>query len=136
MKQGRTVLQAKRYGVFTCYPATPLGEAARKMVAEDISALVVVDAQTGALVGLLSRTDVLRAHLALDQWVEGLTQDYMSTTVITVQPDDLLGDVAQHLLQHQIHRVVVVRPEENGPPRPVAVVSAADLLYHLVKDTE
>jgi CBS domain-containing protein len=38
-----TVLQAKRFGVFTCSNNDTLLEVAQRMVEEDISALVVVD---------------------------------------------------------------------------------------------
>jgi signal-transduction protein with cAMP-binding, CBS, and nucleotidyltransferase domain len=134
MKKSRTVLQAKRYGVYTCPPTCTLLEAARKMVTDDISALIVVN-KDGSLAGVISRTDVLRAHLALEPWEKAPVRDYMSTQVVTVTPDDLLRDVAQHLIDRHIHRVVVVKPDpDTAQPRPVAVVSAADLVYHLVKD--
>ena len=59
----------------------------------------------------------------------------MTDSVITVFPEDLLSTVAQLLLDHHIHRVVVVR-EEQGRPKPVAVVSSSDLIYHMMKDIE
>ena len=45
------------------------------------------------------------------------------------------GHVANLLLEHHIHRVVVVR-DENGKHKPVAVVSDTDLIYHMVKEIE
>lgn len=135
MKKGRTVLQAKRYGVVTCPPTCTLLEAARHLVQEDISALVIVD-DAGALLGLLSRSDILRAHLALEDWHTAQVGDHMSRKVVTVETGDLLSTVAEHLVKHHIHRVVVVRPDEHDRPHPVGVVSAADLMYHLVKDYE
>jgi hypothetical protein len=36
-------------------------------------------------------------------------------------------------LDQQIHRVVAVR-EEGGKKRPISVVSAADIVYHMVKN--
>jgi CBS domain-containing protein len=59
----------------------------------------------------------------------------MTQDVITVVPEDLLNTVANLLLAHHIHRVVVVR-EENGKPKPVAVVSGTDLIYHMMKEIE
>ena len=38
MKQGRTVLEAKRFGCYSCFPDTPLVDAVKKMVAEDSAA--------------------------------------------------------------------------------------------------
>jgi CBS domain-containing protein len=60
---------------------------------------------------------------------------YMTSDVITVTPEDLLSTVANLLLDHHIHRVVVVR-EESGQQKPVAVVSATDLIYHMMKEVE
>ena len=59
----------------------------------------------------------------------------MNPNVVTVDLDTTLSEVSATLLSHHIHRVVVVRHEGNKL-RPVAVVSAADLVYHMVKDLE
>jgi hypothetical protein len=37
------------------------------------------------------------------------------------------------LLDHRIHRVVMVR-EEAGKKQPLSIISAADLVYHLAKN--
>ncbi len=127
-----TVMQAKRLGVLTCRPDTRLLDAARHMANEDISALVVVDA-AGALAGIITRTDLLRAHAAHADWTKYQVGDYMNPNVVTVALNASLAQVRQLLLGNQIHRVVVVRQEE-GKQRPVAVVSAADLVYHMVRE--
>ena len=134
MKQGRTVLEAKRFGCHCCTSEAPLIDAVTKMVEHDISSLVVTDS-AGYLAGIITRSDVLRGYLANDDWQRVPAGDYMTRDVITVTPDDLLGTVATLLLNHRIHRVVVVR-EENGQPKPVAVVSDTDLIYHMVKEIE
>lgn len=132
MKEGRTVLEAKRFGCYSVAPDTPMAQAVRRLVTEDISSLVVMD-QDGYLVGVLSRADVLRCHLAHDDWGDQVVGEYMTRQVVTVAPEDTLRHVADLLLEKHIHRVVVVR-EENGRPKPVAVVSDSDLVYHLIKD--
>jgi CBS domain-containing protein len=134
MKHGLTVLEAKRFGCHSCTPDTLLGEAVRQMVDQDISCLVVVD-HGGYLAGIITRNDVLHGYLAHADWEQLPVGNCMSSEVITVLPEDKLSAVAQLLIEHHIHRVVVVR-EENGKQRPVAVVSAADLLYHLRKEIE
>jgi CBS domain-containing protein len=131
MKKGRTVLEAKRYGVYSCYRNTPLLEASRKMVTEDISSLVVLDDE-GYLTGILTRTDLVRAYLENDEWENLPVSKYMSEHVITVQPKAGLMDVAKLLQEKHIHRVVVVR-EEDGKQRAVAVISDSDLVYHMIK---
>jgi CBS domain-containing protein len=126
-----TVMQAKRLGVYSCTSDTPLLDAARQMSEEDVSALVVIDAQ-GYLAGIITRIDLLRAHAAHANWSKYRVGDYMNPNVITVDSNTTLTRVADTLLSHHIHRVVVVRPEGNKQ-RPMAVISAADLLYHMVK---
>jgi CBS domain-containing protein len=134
MKKGRTVLEAKRFGCYSCTPDTPLLDAVKRVVEEDISCLVVLDAD-GFLSGVITRTDMVRAYLAHDDWTTHTVGAHMTKDVVTVNADDRLSDVAQLLLDKHIHRVVVVR-REDGQPRPVAVVSDADLVYHMAKEVE
>jgi CBS domain-containing protein len=131
MRTDQTVIQAKRFGVFTCNQNKTLREAAQRMVEEDISALVVVDDE-GLLTGIITRTDLLRALVEVEAWEDELVGKYMNPNVVTVTPNTLLVRVAELLIEKQIHRVVVAR-EEDGRKRPVSVVSAADLVYHMVK---
>jgi CBS domain-containing protein len=132
MKKKRTVLEAKRLEVFACAPTCTLREAAEHMTRREISALVVMDA-AGDLQGIITRTDLIRAHLRYDDWKKRCVGDHMTREVVTVTPETLLIDVANQLLDHHIHRVVVVQPED-GRRRPVAVVSGSDLVYHMLKD--
>jgi signal-transduction protein with cAMP-binding, CBS, and nucleotidyltransferase domain len=126
-----TVIQAKRLGVMTCTPDTLLIDAAQRMTGEDVSALVVVDHE-GYLAGILTRTDLLRAWDKGGSWAHRLVSEYMNPNVVTVGLNTSLGEVTDLLLIGRIHRVVVVRHE--GPKlRPVGVVSAADIVYHMVK---
>lgn len=134
MKEGRTVIEAKRLGCYHCNADTLLVEAVRRLVSEDISSLVVTD-HDGYLVGVITRADVLRCYLAHDDWERQPVGNYMTREVVTVSPDAQLRDVANLLLEKHIHRVVVVR-EENGKQKPVAVVSDSDLVYHLMKKVE
>ncbi len=127
-----TVLQAKRYGIYSCHCSTTLREAARRITDEDISTLVVVD-DDGYLLGVITRIDLVRARCEREDWGTLPVEDYMSHPVITVTPKDSLTYVAHLLLNKQIHRVVVVQGEK-AKWRPVAVVSAADLVYHMVKE--
>jgi CBS domain-containing protein len=132
MKNSPSVLAAKRYEVFYCQPSETLGTACQKMLAQDISALVVTDA-AGYLVGILSRTDLLRAHLQQDNWMAHPVSTYMSPAVITVSPETTLVEVAKILVMRQIHRVVVVQSEGHRQ-RPLAVVSDSDLIYHMAQE--
>jgi CBS domain-containing protein len=129
-----TVLEAKRMGVMACRRDCKLSEAAHRMLEEDVSSLVVTDNE-GCLAGIITRTDLLRAANSSAAWWDELTETYMNTQVVTVPPTAHLSEVAAILIEHQIHRVVVVRAED-GKIKPLSVVSAADLLYHMVKEIE
>jgi CBS domain-containing protein len=127
-----TVLQAKRFGVYSCSKENTLMEAAQRMVEEDISALVVVD-EEGFLAGIITRTDMMRALVSMEDWEKHKVSSLMSPEVVTVTSQTNLLRVAEILLDQQIHRVVAVR-EEGGKKRPISVVSAADIVYHMVKN--
>jgi CBS domain-containing protein len=134
MKQGHTVLEAKRLEISVCPPTLTLLQAARRLMEEQISCLVVVDPD-GYLIGVITGIDLLRAHLDHDDWARLSVGDHMSREVFTVAPDDQLRTVADLLLQKHIHRVIVVR-EEDGRRKPIGVVSAGDLVYHMTTEDE
>ena len=129
-----TVVQAKRFGVITCTPQARLREAAQRMTGDDISALVVVDSE-GCLAGIITRTDLLRAHVEHEAWADRTVAETMNPDVVTIGLHAPLGEVKKLLLDLHIHRVVAVRPE-GAKLRPMAVISAADLVYHMVKELE
>lgn len=133
MRPDPTVLQAKRFGVYSCAPDATLGDVARRMVEEDISALVVTGPE-GYLQGIITHTDLLRAHTEREDWAEQTVSRYMTSPVITTTVDHRLSQVARTLLEQRVHRVVVVR-EEDGHQRPVAVLSESDLVYAFSKES-
>ena len=132
VRQGKTVEQAKRYGIFQCHEDASLKDAAKYMVGEDISSLAVVETH-GYLVGIVTRVDLLRAYIETENWANLPVSEYMVRDVVTVGPQDTLQYVAELLIDKGIHRVVVVQ-EDAGGKKPVAVISAADLVYHMVKE--
>ncbi len=132
MLETTTVLSAKRLGVITCSSEQTLLIAAKQMVAEDVSALVVID-EDGTLAGIISRIDILRARMEKEAWQDQFVKDFMATQVVTVAPRNTLLETARIMIDRRIHRVVVAR-EERGKQIPVSVVSAADIVYHMVKD--
>lgn len=135
MNEELTVLEAKRYGIYSCPTNATLLAVAQRLVEEDISCLVVVDGE-GYLAGLISHTDLVRAAMEDTEWDSEPATRYMSPHVITVPEDATLAQVGELLLDHCIHRVVVVRAAGDGHQLPVAVVSSSDLIYHMVKGRE
>ncbi len=129
----RTVLEAKRLGIFSCLSNDNLEYAANRIAEEDISGMVVVDGQ-GFLAGVLTRIDLLRAFVNSPDWKKEPVSAYMSPHVITVHPDTRLIEVAHMLLTHHVHRVVVVR-EEGNKQRPIGVIGDTDLVYNMMRET-
>ena len=128
--KSRTVLQAKRLGIVSCRGSDPLEAIAERMADDDISALVVTNA-SGHLSGIISRSDLLRAYIEAPDWRTEPVERFMTREVVWVTPDTLLSEAAQLLLGRHIHRVVVVRQEEDGL-RPIAVLSDSDLVCDMV----
>ena len=131
MKKGRTVLQAKRYGIHSCSANTSLLVAVRTMVDEEVSSLVVEDDE-GCLLGLITRVDILRVHIALDNWASQMVKDHMQRDIPVVTPQTLLADAALLMINSRSRQVVVVL-EDGGKRRPVAMLTDGDLAYHMVK---
>ena len=125
----RTVLDAKRLGIVSCQESDLLETIAMRMADDDISALVVTD-RGGHLIGIISRSDLLRAYVESSDWRRAPVGQFMTREVVTVTPETMLIDVAEQLLGRHIHRVVVVRQEEGGL-RPIAVVSDSDLVIDM-----
>jgi CBS domain-containing protein len=131
MKKGRTVLQAKRFGIHSCALGTSLVLAIRIMVDEEIGSLVVTDDQ-GLLAGVITRMDILAAHMQMDEWAYQPVSAHLRTDVPVVSPHTTLMDAARLMLASDA-RLVVVAITEEGSQRPVALLTDADLAYHLVK---
>ncbi len=130
----------------TVEPATPVADIASLLDSHGISAVPVVDT-TGAPIGIVSDGDLIgraeedrRARRswwlrliagggatvdkpATSEAVEHTARDIMSAPVITVTPENTVGDVAELFTAHRIKRAPVV---EDG--RVVGVVSRADLV--------
>lgn len=130
MIKNRPVSQAKRLGIVSCQAGDRLGKIVRRMADEDISALVVTD-QEGYLAGIITRSDLIGAHVASPDWRLEPVERYMTRKVITVTPETNLEEVMEILLDKQIHRVVVVKEEEDGRKIPIAVLSDSDLVCEM-----
>lgn len=124
-----TVSGAKRLGISRCLSTATMAEVTARMTEEDISCLVVVNPE-GLLEGIISRTDILRAALNDDNWRDTLCRQWMTTDVVTVDPDAPLHDAAELMHRHRVHRIIIAKPEGDRL-RPLAVLSSGDIIYHL-----
>jgi CBS domain-containing protein len=78
---GDTVGQVMTFGAITIGPEAGLAEAARRMTEHDVKRLPVVD-EHGALLGIVSRSDLMKAFLRTDEEIR----------------EDVLGEVLAHQL--------------------------------------
>ncbi|HEY5628010.1 MAG TPA: CBS domain-containing protein [Candidatus Limnocylindrales bacterium] len=106
-----------------------LTEAARLLDQHRINGLPVVDA-SGALVGVLSQTDLLRARATEYLWANwpGLRVKHLMTSpALTIGRDQPVATAARKMERHHVHRLVVVADEDAT--RPIGVLSASDLVH-------
>ena len=130
----RTVASVMHRGVVACRRETPIQDVAREMADNDISALVVTNDE-GALVGLISRTDLVNARLYEQYWKHwrGLTAGHiMVTDVIAVTPADSVQHASKLMMERKIHRVIVVEEQSQGMV-PIGVLSVTDLVRDIAR---
>lgn len=120
-------------------PSTSLGEVQQILEDRDVSAVPVIGAD-GALLGILSTTDLLRVarvemtspRVSKVVPPPQLAADLMKKNVVTIDEGAPVREAAAKMVDHRIHRVVVLR---SG--KPVGVVSARDamraVLFHHIE---
>lgn len=124
----RTVGEAMTRGLVTVRASAHLYEAAQLMDVHRVHGLPVVDS-TGAVVGVLSQTDLLRARVVEHLWtnLKGLAvRHVMTAPAITIPLHASLDDAAELMEQRRVHRLVVVGTDGVTP---VGVLSVSDLVH-------
>jgi len=112
-----------------------LDDAVALMDRHHVHGLPVVD-HTGALVGVLSQTDLNRARSTEYLWSNwpGLAVRHLMTSpAVVVHPSTPLIIAARKMEEHQIHRLVVV--EDGDDSSPIGVLSMTDLIQALAEET-
>jgi CBS domain-containing protein len=99
------------------------------MQEEGVRALIVASAGSDLIAGVVSDLDLLRAV------IEGRTEG-MASDIMTLEPPpsvgahDRLGAAVERLRQSGGELLVVT---DGNPPRPVGVLSYADIAAHLAR---
>jgi len=108
----------------------PAASAEQLMTERRISGLPVVD-RVGRLVGVISQTDLIRAHASgqtLEAWPGLTVRHLMTSPALTVRTDEPLLVAARRMEANRIHRLVVIAPDGEHP---VGVISTLDLVGEL-----
>lgn len=124
----RTVGEAMTRGLVTVRASATLLEAAQLMDAHRIHGLPVVDAG-GAVLGVLSQTDLLRARVIEHLWTDlkGLAvRHVMTAPAITIGLNATLDAAAEVMEQRRVHRLIVVAADGVTP---VGMLSVTDLVH-------
>jgi CBS domain-containing protein len=109
----------------------PASEAERLLKTHRVSGLPVTEG--GTTVGVISQTDLLTARssgMISANWERLRVRHLMTTPAVTAHSATSIGRVAQLMVTHHIHRVVVVDSEEV----PIGVISSLDLFRVLLDD--
>jgi CBS domain-containing protein len=116
-------------GVVVVSPELRIDQFEELLTSEDISGAPVVDTN-GALVGIASKTDIVRAlseelrERADSDLGSNLTvEDIMSGEVVTVGPDEDAKAIARKMIDGHLHRVLVVNESDV-----IGIVTSLDLL--------
>jgi len=107
-----------------------VASAEQLMSRRGITGLPVVD-RVGRLKGVLSQTDIVRAHASgqpLASWPGLAVRHLMTSPALTIRLDETLLTAARMMEHHHVHRLVVVAPDGEHP---VGVISTTDLVRAL-----
>ncbi len=66
----------------------------------------------GALVGVISESDIIRKTNSLGAWSPSAAGQIMTKPAVTVRPDETLQRVCEMMYNRRIHRVVVAEGTE------------------------
>lgn len=132
--------------IITARPDMATEEAAELFMINRITGAPVVDAN-GVLIGVITIHDLLSAERSplyttsyfsqdlLEQKLAefgfhveptgGIVSDFMSRNVYTAYPDTTIEELARMMYQQHIHRIIILKPNEQ---KPIGVVTTFDLL--------
>jgi CBS domain-containing protein len=117
-----TVLATKGPGVFTTTAAALVTDAVRQLAANNIGALIVLDAH-GLPEGILSERDLVRA-LAEGGALGGVVGDLMTSPITVGGPNDDVESVLRTMTARHFRHLPIV---EDG--RLAGMVTIADLVH-------
>jgi len=127
-----TIMPVARQRLVTIGDNAPLAEAAKFLDGRHINLVVVCD-KRGAMVGVITRTDVVRqVSLCLGSGCTAPATTVMTKDVIYCRPNDSLEDVWSIMKERKLLHVPIVGEDL----RPLGVINARDALLALLEGSE
>ena len=122
---GKSVQEAMTSNPCAIDADKPVSYAAKMMKEEDVGLAPIVEG--GRLVGTVTDRDIVTRVIAEGRDPNSTSvRDIASTDLVTIDPQQELGEALQLMAQHQVRRLPVV--EEDG--KLVGVVAQADVAEH------
>jgi len=112
-----TVADLMTKDVLTVEPSDTIGEAAEKMHAANVGAVVVVEDMV-RIVGIVTERDLLRAVAQRARAAEARVRMWMTENPVTIAPETTVDDAAKMMFEHNFRHLPVVK---DG--RPLGIVS-------------
>jgi CBS domain-containing protein len=112
-----TVADLMTKDVLTVEPSDTIGEAAEKMNAANVGAVVVVEDMV-RIVGIVTERDLLRAVAQRARAAEARVRTWMTANPMTVDPETTVEDAAKIMFERNFRHLPVVK---DG--RPLGIVS-------------
>jgi len=103
--------------VLTVEPSDTIGEAAEKMHAANVGAVVVVEDMV-RIIGIVTERDLLRAVAQRARAAEARVRQWMTADPVTVAPETTVDEAARIMFEHNFRHLPVVK---DG--RPLGIVS-------------
>ncbi len=127
-----SVLPTSRKRLVTIGADAPLTEAA-ELLFEPTCRMIVVCDPAGSMVGVITRTDIIRQIRRCSGYACATRcSAIMTRQVISCRPDDRLHEVWAVMKDKQLHSVPIV----DSTRRPIGVLSARDALETLLASVE
>ena len=130
MKTVKQVLDVKGYQLHSASPSDTVYDALKKMAQEEIGALIVLD--RGELVGIVSERDYARKVILKGRISrETRVSDIMTEKVISVAPDQSVGDCMEVMTESRIRHLVVQEAQ-----RLTGVISIGDIVKAVIEEQQ
>ena len=103
-----TVTEVMTQNVLTVDPTASIGEAAEKMMDAGVGAVVVMEDMV-RLVGIVTERDILRAVAQRARAAEARVRQWMTASVITIDPDTPIDEAAKMMFERNFRHLPVTK---------------------------